>query len=94
MSEHEITQADRDRFWAKVDQTGECWEWTATKIKDGYGMIRWAGRTQLANRVALELVGLPAPFDKAVCRHNCDNPSCVFAQGLKLPRLPHRPGVW
>jgi hypothetical protein len=31
-----------DRFWAKVKIAGEdqCWEWTATRHKRGYGCFR------------------------------------------------------
>ena len=29
--------ADEDRFWPKVDMTGDCWLWTAAKDHKGYG---------------------------------------------------------
>ena len=28
-----------DRFWAKVDRTGECWVWTAARNRSGYGQF-------------------------------------------------------
>lgn len=27
-----------DRFWSKVDKSGDCWKWIAAKDDGGYGM--------------------------------------------------------
>jgi HNH endonuclease len=66
-----------ERFWSKVDKTGECWLWTAGTVW-GYGMFRIAGRAApaRAHRVAWELTNGPIPDGASVC-HACDNPSCV-----------------
>ena len=40
-------QQNRDRlFWDKVDikQDSECWNWLASKTKDGHGQF-WIGHT-------------------------------------------------
>lgn len=71
-----IGQTLDERFWSKVDKTGECWVWTANKKADGYGMIRVAGRTVAAHRLSWELHFGPIPPDLHVC-HTCDNPPCV-----------------
>ena len=70
-----------ERFWEKVDVKGpdECWEWTACKIKDGYGHIRGGGDSQkllLAHRISWEIHNGPIPKGMQV-HHHCDNPGCV-----------------
>lgn len=64
------------RFWSKVDKSGECWIWTAAKTGKGYGHIRLLGKDWLAHRFSyvVEVGGIPAGM--LVC-HPCDNPACV-----------------
>lgn len=47
-----IDGAVAERFWAKVDKTGDCWEWTGGRSSEGYGTIKVDGRTQGAHRVS------------------------------------------
>lgn len=63
------------RFWAKVDMTLECWNWTASK-RYGYGHINIAGKPRLAHRLAyIDLVGpIPEGLD---LDHLCRNRACV-----------------
>tara|TARA_R110000796_G_scaffold49573_1_gene118203 strand:- start:231 stop:683 length:453 start_codon:yes stop_codon:yes gene_type:complete len=65
-----------DRFWDKVDKTGDCWIWTGAKQHSGYGRFRFNGGLDGAHRVSYILSYGPIPADKMVC-HSCDNPSCV-----------------
>jgi len=67
---------DRERFWEKVDCSGDCWVWIAGKDKDGYGKFKINNREVRAHRASLILNGISIPNDKLVC-HHCDNPSCV-----------------
>ena len=60
-----------ERFWQKVDTTGECWEWRGRTNKDGYGSFKDKGKTWLAHRWIMK-----ASSDTCVL-HHCDNPSCV-----------------
>ena len=64
------------RFWSKVDKSGTCWLWRASKDADGYGRFGFNGRTALAHRVAYELVFGEIEDGKCVC-HICDIPACV-----------------
>ena len=75
-----------NRFWTKVDQSGECWLWTAATNEHGYGMFSVggrAGRMMLAPRVAWELTSGPIP-DGLHIRHQCDTPACVRPDHLLL----------
>lgn len=46
-------EADRKRFWSKVDQTAEgCWLWQGTMLQQGYGCFKIAGKMYKAHRVA------------------------------------------
>lgn len=65
-------------FWARVDKSGDCWEWRGRKHdrRRGYGAFDVDGRTVRAHRFAVELTSGPIPAGHVVL-HRCDNPSCV-----------------
>lgn len=81
------TTAAESRFWAKVDKSGECWEWLAAKDQDGYGVFSPTGtRTIKAHRFSYQLANGPIPSGSGyhgVCLlHKCDNPGCVNPEHL------------
>jgi hypothetical protein len=64
------------RFWAKVDRKSpdECWPWLASRVPDGYGQIKIAGKMLKAHRVAYVLTFGDIGDLKVL--HSCDNPPC------------------
>lgn len=70
-----------ERFWEKVDKSGDCWIWTAAKDKDGYGFFRHEGKNLKAHRVSLRIkLGREV---RGLSLHSCDNPSCVKPDHLR-----------
>lgn len=76
-----------ERFWQKVNkQSGtyginqkfptECWEWTACKLKDGYGILRIKGKNIRAHRFSWLLHNYILQNNQCVL-HKCDNRKCV-----------------
>lgn len=64
------------RFWSHVAKSGDCWAWTGTRRRDGYGVF-WDGERQVrAHRWAWESANGPIPSGRHLC-HHCDNPPCV-----------------
>lgn len=53
-----------------------CWNWQATKTRNGYGQIWYGDQTYLAHRMAYIIFNDLIPYDNVV-RHTCNNPSCV-----------------
>lgn len=74
-----------DRFWSKVDKSGECWEWTGKRLaRYGYGSFYLERRKRVsAHRVAYWLANNHDPSELFVM-HRCDNPPCVNPDHLVL----------
>lgn len=72
------------RFWSKVDKSGDCWTWTAHVMPLGYGLFtRTGGGHVLAHRFAHELEHGPIPAGMEV-DHRCFNRACVNPDHLRL----------
>lgn len=71
------------RFWAKVEKTEGCWNWTAALKPNGYGAY-WDGyRLRYPHRYSYELASGPIP-DGMQIDHTCHNRSCVNPGHLRL----------
>ena len=88
------TQDPAQRFWSKVDKTSTCWNWTAAKQTQGYGVIMVNSRHQRAHRLSFEWSKGPIP-DGMWIDHICMNRACVRPDHLRLAtpkqNTEHRP---
>jgi hypothetical protein len=87
-----MTTAQADRFWSKVDKSGECWLWTAAIDGNGYGKFQittgWhlkSGRpTQVHVRAPrLSLALATGQWPTLFVLHACDTPLCVNPAHLR-----------
>jgi hypothetical protein len=76
-----------ERFWEKVDRSGDCWLWTASVTGPGYGQFGYAaGDIRLAHRFAYELLVGPI-LSGLTLDHLCRNRRCVNPEHLEPVRL-------
>lgn len=72
-----------ERFWAKVDKTGECWLWTAARASGGYGQFWRGGKMVYSHRLAFEWTHGEIPRGTHV-DHKCHTHNCVRPEHLRL----------
>lgn len=73
-----------ERFWARVDRTGDCWLWMGSKNKHGYGTFVAEPPKRIgAHRFAYEEERGPIPVGMEI-DHLCGNPSCVRPAHLEV----------
>ncbi len=72
-----------ERFWIRVDASGDCWEWTGSCNRGGYGNFSVKGVPINAHRYAWSSLIGPIP-PKAVVDHMCRNRRCVNPDHLRI----------
>lgn len=66
-----------ERFWTKVDKSGDCWLWTRGVNGKGYGQFQTNMRKALAHRLSLQMaIGRELEPSEMAC-HRCNNRRCV-----------------
>lgn len=71
----ELTLAELERFWAKVNKTDSCWLWTAS-TRMGYGAFKLRGTVFDSHRLIWLMANGPLDDGYEVC-HKCNNRLCV-----------------
>lgn len=88
---HHVSPTFLERFWAKVDRSGECWEWRGSRQSQGYGMILGGQRQRiLAHRASYILHAGPIG-ERLDLDHLCRNRACVRPEHLEP--VTHRVNV-
>jgi len=65
-----------ERFWERVDKSGDCWVWTGAITDNGYGIATPNCTNVKAHRLAWMLEYGQIPKGMKVL-HRCDNKPCV-----------------
>ena len=74
---------DDQKFWSKVDKSGDCWVWTGYMAESGHGKLVRNKKTLSAHRYSWILRNGEIQ-DDLVVRHKCKNAHCVNPDHLEL----------
>lgn len=79
-------------YWKRVGRSAGCWLWRGAVGVDGCGVFLVGGRWVRADRLALQLAGVPAPRLAGVV-HGCGEVLCVNPAHLSVEfRVRRRSG--
>ena len=82
-----MAKTTQQRFLDKIELSDnyddDCWYWTSTIHKDGYGEFKLNYKQLLAHRVSYELFRNKIPNDKVI-DHLCRNRICVNPNHLEV----------
>lgn len=78
-----MKKSTEERFWSKVDRTGDCWVWMAACSPKGYGLFWHEGKMVLAHRLAFEWANGGVP-EGLQADHRCHQRNCVRPEHLRL----------
>jgi len=80
MKNHQYTDREIERFWARVVKTASCWLWASVKPLE-YGTFFLNDGSISTHKMSYELHYGPVPDGMVVC-HRCDIPACVNPEHL------------
>ncbi|WP_336715353.1 HNH endonuclease [Arthrobacter sp. USHLN218] len=63
------------------EPSGGCWEYSGSRDKGGYGVLKSSGKMYQAHRVAYQELVAEIP-EGLLLRHTCDNPPCINPKHL------------
>lgn len=73
----------KDRYWDKIDKSGDCWEWEATRLHSGggagHGSISWTHKgtkTQLLSHRVAKYLSVGESISNKNVNHSCLNSGC------------------
>ncbi len=72
-----------ERFESKIKIVGDCWEWQASKDRDGYGWFNINRKSLSAHRASYIIYNGEIP-EGMLIDHLCRNRSCVNPDHLEL----------
>ena len=78
-----IVGTPSERFWPKVDASGDCWEWAGAINPNGYGVFGLNGKNIGAHRFAYEDLVETIP-DGMHIDHMCKYRRCVNPDHLQI----------
>jgi hypothetical protein len=83
VAEERVSEELRDALCRRaVLDKGGCMLWVSSRAKQGYGVLRWNGRTKNAHRLAYELAKGPVPSGLEL-DHLCRNRACINPDHLE-----------
>ena len=77
-----LTTTQLENFWSRVDKSSDCWLWTGSINRDGYGNVGISGQSYLTHRVAYTAIKGEIP-PMLVIDHLCRVRNCVNPEHLE-----------
>lgn len=81
----QLTDRQLNNAWAKVDVhlEDECWWWTGSRTRGGYGQFMVGQAPRRAHRVMYQIMIGDIP-DGMLLDHSCRNPLCVNPKHMRV----------